>query len=52
MILALLRSHHTLSVVMRGLDPRIHVFLHLTKKQDVDARNKCGHDDLWLVCAR
>jgi hypothetical protein len=30
---------------MAGLDPAIHV-LSLTKKQDVDARDKPGHDDL------
>ena len=29
-------------VVMAGLDPAIHV---LTQKQDVDARDKRGHDE-------
>src|SRR5262245_3413804 len=29
--------------VMRGLDPRIHVFL--AKKQGVDGRDKPGHDE-------
>jgi hypothetical protein len=30
---------------MRGLDPRIHVFLFIKPgKQDVDARHKAGHD--------
>jgi hypothetical protein len=31
----------TYTVVMRGLDPRIHAFL---VPQDVDARHKAGHD--------
>jgi hypothetical protein len=35
---------HDLSIVMRGLDPRIHVFLE-AMKQDVDGRNRSGHDD-------
>jgi hypothetical protein len=26
---------------MRGLDPRVHVFLRSSK--DADGRNKCGH---------
>jgi hypothetical protein len=30
--------------VMAGLVPAIHDFL-CGPKQDVDARNKCGHDD-------
>jgi hypothetical protein len=30
---------------MAGLVPAIHVLLAAEKK-DVDARNKCGHDDL------
>ena len=29
--------------VMRGLDPRIHVLLD--DKEDVDGRNKSGHDE-------
>jgi len=31
--------------VMRGLDPRIHVFL--AKIEGVDGRNKSGHDDSY-----
>jgi len=30
--------------VVRGLDPRIHVFAK--PKQDVDARDKRGHDEI------
>jgi hypothetical protein len=30
--------------VMPGLGPGIHVFL-LSRKQDVDGRNKSGHDE-------
>jgi hypothetical protein len=30
---------------MAGLVPAIHVFAR-GSKQDVDARNKCGHDEL------
>jgi hypothetical protein len=30
---------------MAGLDPAIHVFN--AAAQDVDARHKAGHDDLW-----
>jgi len=29
---------------MAGLVPAIHVFAAFSSKQDVDARNKCGHD--------
>jgi hypothetical protein len=29
---------------MAGLVPAIHVF-YSAEKEDVDARNKCGHDD-------
>jgi hypothetical protein len=32
--------------VMRGLAPRIHVFL-LHRIKDVDGRGKPGHDDLF-----
>jgi hypothetical protein len=35
---------------MAGLVPAIHVFLGNTK-QDVDARNKCGHDEAELDAA-
>jgi hypothetical protein len=38
-----LREGHDSRHVMRGRVPRIHVFL-AARKQDVDARNKCGHD--------
>ena len=35
-------------IVMRGLDPRIHAFSPLHRRQKaVDTRNRCGHDDLW-----
>jgi hypothetical protein len=30
---------------MRGLDPRIHVFLWLLLKKDVDGRDEPGHDE-------
>jgi hypothetical protein len=30
---------------MAGFIPAIHVFLFY-RKQDADARNKCGHDDV------
>jgi hypothetical protein len=29
---------------MAGLDPAIHVFVPYVKKEDVDARDKRGHD--------
>jgi hypothetical protein len=32
-----------ISIVMSGLGPGIHVFLYLSK-QDVDGRDKPGHD--------
>jgi len=32
------------SIVMAGLVPAIHVFLHATSKNE-DARHKAGHDD-------
>jgi hypothetical protein len=35
----------SLSSVMAGLDPAIHVFVTETRKQDVDARHKAGHDE-------
>jgi hypothetical protein len=35
-------------LVMAGLVPAIHAFL--LEKQDVDARNKCGHDGFGLFC--
>jgi hypothetical protein len=31
---------------MAGLDPAIHVFVTVERKQDVDARHKAGHDDV------
>jgi hypothetical protein len=34
---------------MVGLAPAIHVFDG--EKRDVDARNKCGHDDANLIIA-
>jgi hypothetical protein len=30
---------------MAGLVPAIHVFVPPAPYKDVDARNKCGHDD-------
>jgi hypothetical protein len=34
---------------MRGLDPRIHVLLELVRtKEDVDGRDKPGHDDFHV----
>ena len=33
-------------IVMAGLDPAIHVFC--LQKQDVDARDKRGHDEGWF----
>jgi hypothetical protein len=40
-----------LKIVMRGLDPRIHVNAGVcrARRKDVDGRNKSGHDDCWLV---
>jgi hypothetical protein len=35
---------------MAGLVPAIHVFLG-GANQDVDARNKCGHDEVKLSAA-
>jgi len=32
--------------VMAGLVPAIHVYLAASRKEDVDARNKCGYDGL------
>jgi hypothetical protein len=34
-------------LVRAGLDPAIHVFLRYmsTRKEDVDARHKAGHDE-------
>src|SRR5258708_27674387 len=34
------------SLVMPGLDPGIHVFLQPSRKQDVDGRDKHGHDGI------
>ena len=34
------------AAVMAGLDPAIHVFC--LQKQDVDARDKRGHDEGWF----
>jgi len=40
-----LRSpYHVFLIVMAGLDPAIHVFVRLVKK-DVDARVKPAHDE-------
>jgi len=39
-----LSGSDTLSFVMAGLDPAIHVFVDAGKK-DVDARVKRGHDE-------
>ena len=40
-----MRQAVTVRVVMAGLVPAIHVFLtHQTNKQDVDARDKRGHN--------
>src|ERR1044071_7523227 len=35
--------------VMRGLDPRIHVFLLSMDLKDVDGRDKPGHDETQFV---
>jgi hypothetical protein len=32
-------------LVVAGLDPAIHVFVLDVKKEDVDARDKRGHDE-------
>jgi hypothetical protein len=32
-------------LVMAGLDPAIHVFVSMLRKQDVDHRDKPGDDD-------
>jgi hypothetical protein len=38
---------------MAGLVPAIHVFLFpVQRKQGVDARNKCGHDDESVIARR
>jgi hypothetical protein len=44
--MALVTGHDMLVIepVMPGLVPGIHVFL-LFERQDVDGRNKSGHDD-------
>ena len=34
---------------MAGLDPAIHVFLRLYAVKDVDARDKPGHDDVFVT---
>ena len=39
------RGGLTIPIVMAGLVPAIHIFL-AERKQDVDARDKPGHDDL------
>jgi hypothetical protein len=36
---------------MPGLAPGIHVFLSLLFKQDVDGRDKPGHDESVIVAA-
>ncbi len=36
-------------LVMAGLDPAIHVFG--AAKEDVDARHKAGHDEVWFIGA-
>ena len=33
------------ATVMAGLVPAIHVFAAVGEQQDMDARNKCGHDE-------
>ena len=38
------RSYALYNPVTAGLVPAIHDFLTREDKQDVDARNKCGHD--------
>jgi hypothetical protein len=38
----------TLTFVMAGLVPAIHVFLPCNKK-DVDARHKAGHDEIIAI---
>ena len=35
-----------LTAVMAGLVPAIHVFVEPKEKQDVDARDKPGHDEV------
>ena len=42
------QSEAILTIVMRGLDPRIHVFLPSCCSKDVDGRVKPGHDDFFL----
>ena len=34
---------------MRGLVPRIHVFIRDPRKQDVDGRHKAGHDRIFSI---
>jgi hypothetical protein len=34
---------------MAGLDPAIHDFLQQRVKEDVDARDKPGHDELGVL---
>jgi hypothetical protein len=40
-----------ISFVMAGFIPAIHVFLS-APKQDVDARDKPGHDGKWVRAAK
>jgi hypothetical protein len=39
-------ARFSLKYVMPGLVPGIHVFLRVAGKQDVDGRDKPGHDDM------
>jgi hypothetical protein len=34
---------------MAGLDPAIHAFFLLSVCEDVDARDKRGHDERWFA---
>jgi hypothetical protein len=42
------RWHRPFHFVMAGLVPAIHVFDE-TRKKDVDARHKAGHDESWAA---
>ena len=37
------------SAVMPGLVPGTHAF-SAHRLEDVDGRNRCGHDDGWMCC--
>jgi hypothetical protein len=44
-----MKSGTSYRLVMPGLVPGIHVFMAIAAKQDVDGRDKPGHDEKRLI---